>query len=262
MTADDVEQASKLAGGNVAASPLEEGRSVEDERRHRKQRLAAAFRLFSGSASTRASPATSPPATPSHRPLLGQPVRHDFSHIRVSDLLLVDDDGEVVEGDRPVNEAAFAIHSHVHEARPDVVAAAHAHSLYGKRGRPSAGSRPDHPGRLRLLRRPRAVRRLHRRGARPRGRRAHRTHARRQQGRHPAQPRPAHRRQTVDEAAWWFITMERSCQAQLMAEAAGTPVPIDPARAKQTRDKSVPSSRAGSASSRCSRGSPAKNPTC
>ena len=29
---------------------------------------------------------------------------------------------------------------------------------------------------------------------------------------------------TVDEAAWWFITMERSCQAQLLAEAAGTPV--------------------------------------
>ncbi len=31
---------------------------------------------------------------------------------------------------------------------------------------------------------------------------------------------------TVDEAAWWFITMERSCQAQLLAEAAGTPVSI------------------------------------
>jgi ribulose-5-phosphate 4-epimerase/fuculose-1-phosphate aldolase len=34
--------------------------------------------------------------------------------------------------------------------------------------------------------------------------------------------------QTVDEAAWWFITMERSCQAQLLAEAAGLPIPIDP----------------------------------
>ena len=29
---------------------------------------------------------------------------------------------------------------------------------------------------------------------------------------------------TVDEAAWWFITMERSCQAQLLAEAAGDPI--------------------------------------
>ena len=39
--------------------------TVEEERLHRKQRLAAAFRLFGSSASTRASPATSPPATPS-----------------------------------------------------------------------------------------------------------------------------------------------------------------------------------------------------
>jgi ribulose-5-phosphate 4-epimerase/fuculose-1-phosphate aldolase len=42
--------------------------------------------------------------------------------------------------------------------------------------------------------------------------------------------------QTVDEAAWWFITMERSCQAQLLAESAGTPVGIDPADARYTRD--------------------------
>jgi ribulose-5-phosphate 4-epimerase/fuculose-1-phosphate aldolase len=33
--------------------------------------------------------------------------------------------------------------------------------------------------------------------------------------------------QSVEEAVWWFITMERSCQAQLMAEAAGTPVLIE-----------------------------------
>jgi ribulose-5-phosphate 4-epimerase/fuculose-1-phosphate aldolase len=26
--------------------------------------------------------------------------------------------------------------------------------------------------------------------------------------------------QTVDEAVWWFITMDRSCQVQLLAEAA------------------------------------------
>ena len=29
---------------------------------------------------------------------------------------------------------------------------------------------------------------------------------------------------SVDEAVWWFITMERTCQAQLLAEAAGDPV--------------------------------------
>jgi len=40
---------------------------------------------------------------------------------------------------------------------------------------------------------------------------------------------------TVDEAAWWFITMERSCQAQLLAEAAGTPILIDDEGARYTR---------------------------
>jgi ribulose-5-phosphate 4-epimerase/fuculose-1-phosphate aldolase len=32
--------------------------------------------------------------------------------------------------------------------------------------------------------------------------------------------------ESVDEALWWYVTFERSCQAQLMAEAAGTPQPI------------------------------------
>jgi ribulose-5-phosphate 4-epimerase/fuculose-1-phosphate aldolase len=39
---------------------------------------------------------------------------------------------------------------------------------------------------------------------------------------------------SVDEAAWWFITMERSCQAQLLAEAAGSPVLIDEDQAEKT----------------------------
>ena len=31
---------------------------------------------------------------------------------------------------------------------------------------------------------------------------------------------------SVDEAVWWFVTMDRSCHAQLLADAAGTPIPI------------------------------------
>ena len=40
---------------------------------------------------------------------------------------------------------------------------------------------------------------------------------------------------TVEEAVWWFVTMERSCQAQLLAEAAGTPVLIAPDMARLTK---------------------------
>ena len=150
-----------------------------------------------GSASARAWPGTSPPATPSCPTTSGSTRSAiDFRLIRASDLILVNHDGEVVEGDWPVNAAAFAIHSQVHAARPDVIAAAHAHSVYGKAfSSPRAQLLdPAHPGRLRVLRGPRAVRRLHRRRARPRGGQAHRPRPRRQQGRHPAQPRPAHRR--------------------------------------------------------------------
>jgi len=39
----------------------------------------------------------------------------------------------------------------------------------------------------------------------------------------------------VEEAAWWFITMERSCHAQLMAEAVGKPILIEPEMAAVTR---------------------------
>ena len=40
---------------------------------------------------------------------------------------------------------------------------------------------------------------------------------------------------SVAEAVWWFITMERSCQAQLLAMAAGTPKLIDRETALHTR---------------------------
>lgn len=39
---------------------------------------------------------------------------------------------------------------------------------------------------------------------------------------------------SVDAAVWWFITGERTCQAQLLAEAAGTPVPISRENAELT----------------------------
>jgi ribulose-5-phosphate 4-epimerase/fuculose-1-phosphate aldolase len=37
-----------------------------------------------------------------------------------------------VEGEGAINLAAFKIHAAIHDARPDVVCAAHSHSMYGK----------------------------------------------------------------------------------------------------------------------------------
>jgi ribulose-5-phosphate 4-epimerase/fuculose-1-phosphate aldolase len=107
--------------------------TVAEERLHRKRMLAAAFRLFSrfGFDEGVAGHITArDPEQLDH--FWVNPFGMHFSQIRASDLILVNHRGEVVEGNYPVNGAAFAIHSQVHAARPDVIAAAHAHSMYGK----------------------------------------------------------------------------------------------------------------------------------
>jgi hypothetical protein len=43
--------------------------------------------------------------------------------------------------------------------------------------------------------------------------------------------------QSVEAAAWWFIAMDRSCPAQLLAEAADSPVRIEHGNAILTRGK-------------------------
>jgi ribulose-5-phosphate 4-epimerase/fuculose-1-phosphate aldolase len=210
--------------------------SVDDERRHRKQRLAGAFRLFGrfgfGEGTTGHISARDPELA-DH--FWVNPLGMSFRRIRVRDLLLVDGEGQVVEGDWPLNQAAFVIHSQIHAARPDVVAAAHAHSVHGKAW--STLHRPLDP----LTQDACAFYRDHvvcndYTGAvidPDEGK--HIAHA---LGDHKAAILSNHGLLTVgrsvDEAAWWFITMERTCQAQLLAEAAGTPVPIDPAVAEIT----------------------------
>jgi ribulose-5-phosphate 4-epimerase/fuculose-1-phosphate aldolase len=213
--------------------------SPAEERRHRKERLAAALRLFSrfGFDEGVAGHITArDPELTNH--FWVNPYGQHFGQVRVSDLILVNDHGEVVEGEAEVNRAAFAIHSQIHAARPDVIAAAHAHSVYGKSwstlGRlldpltqDSCVFFQDHSvfddftgivydtsegERIaRALGQNKAV--------------IMRNHGLLTVGR------------TVDEAAWWFITMERSCQAQLMAEAAGKPIRIDDANANLTKEQ-------------------------
>lgn len=57
-----------------------------------------------------------------------------FSLIKASDLILVNEEGQIVDGGetRLLNTAAFMIHSAIHQARPDVMAAAHSHSIHGR----------------------------------------------------------------------------------------------------------------------------------
>jgi len=111
--------------------------SLEKERTHRLEKLAAAFRIFgklgfdegvAGHLTVR------DPVKTDH--FWVNPFGLPFAHMTVSDLLLINPSGEIVDGGKPelqfYNTAAFAIHHQIHLARPDVDAACHSHSIYGK----------------------------------------------------------------------------------------------------------------------------------
>ena len=214
--------------------------SIEEARLHRKRMLAVSFRLFDkfGFGEGVAGHITArDPEQPDH--FWVNPFGIDFGGVKVSDLIRVNHKGEVVEGRFSVNRAAFAIHSQIHAARPDAVAAAHAHSVSGKAfsslgrlldpitqdacafyedhvlfndytgvvGELSEGQRIGKalgPGKACILQ----------------------NHGLLTVGR------------TVEEAVWWFITMDRSCEAQLLAEATGTkPIHISHEVALLTRSQ-------------------------
>lgn len=107
--------------------------TIEEERLYRKQRLASAFRVFAQLGFAFGASGHITVRDPEHEDCFWiNPVMQHFATMRVSDLLLVDHDGKIVEGEGIVNVAGFAIHSQLHAAKPDVIAAAHAHSVYGK----------------------------------------------------------------------------------------------------------------------------------
>jgi len=214
-------------------------RSVEEERIHRKQVVAAGLRLFSkfgfdegigGHITAR------DPELTDH--FWVNPFGVHFSEVRASDLLLVAHDGTIVEGDFPLNAAAFAIHSQVHAARPDVMGAAHAHTVYGKAL--SALGQPLEPITLdscyfyedhavfdeftgAVLDIEEGKRIAHALGDRKAI--ILRNHGLLTVG------------QTVESALWWFVTMERSCQVQILAKAAGNVVHIEHEHARLTYEQ-------------------------
>jgi len=226
-----------LTSKEVTLSGPQTFETVEEERLHRKQKLAGALRIFgrfgfgegvAGHITVR------DPEFPDH--FWVNPFGLSFRHMRVSDLILVNHSGDVVYGAQPVNRAAFVIHSAIHSARPDVVAVAHSHSPYGKSfsslGIPLAPLTQDacifYGDHKVITEQGGAVVFDIEAGkefaaAFPEGKAAiHQNHGLFTVG------------QTVDEAAFWFVSMERSCQAQLMAMAAGTPQEIRPDYAEYT----------------------------
>ena len=133
----------------------------------------------------------------------------------------MNEDGDVVIGDEPINAAAFAIHSEIHKTRPDVHAACHAHSVFGKAfsvfGRELDMMTQDS---LRFWK-------------------SHAVYTQfggvvldREEGKRIAKALGNGKAailqnhglltvgQSVDEAAFWFMSLDKTCHAQLLADAA------------------------------------------
>jgi len=209
--------------------------SAAAERRHRKERLAASCRIlyelgyeygFAGHLTVR---------DPEHPELFWtNPFAMTFSQVRVSDLLLVDHQGTVVEGSWAVNRAGFVLHAAIHEANPDILASCHAHTINGMAwaalGRPldpitqtACGFYEDQ---ALITEEAGAV--VVERGAGARVAEAfgsakiaiHQNHGLFSAG-----------RESVDEAVWWFIAADRACRIQLKAEATGSPLKVIPREA-------------------------------
>jgi ribulose-5-phosphate 4-epimerase/fuculose-1-phosphate aldolase len=245
LSATGTSAQSKLPASAIPTRWDESGRpvltpqpTVELERLYRKQRLAAAFRLFgrfgydhggAGHITVR------DPEFPDSFWL--NPAGVFFGHIRVSDLMRVDHRGEIVESGefRRLNRAAFAIHSTLHAARPDVLAAAHSHSLYGKAwsalgrlldplSQDSCAFYEDHAlfedfsgvvldtsegEKIAATLGPKKAVILQNHGILTVGR-------------------------SLEAAVWRYFALENACQTQLLAEAAGKPKPIPHEVAKHT----------------------------
>lgn len=217
------DQRAEPAGGTTKSRPQPPVfATLAEERRHRKERLAAGFRLFAKFGFDEGVAGHITARDPEFTDTFwvngfGQ----SFGSIKASDLVRVDHTGAVVEGELPVNTAAFAIHASIHAARPDSVGAAHSHSTYG-RAFATLGRKldpitqdvcafyndhalyEDYGGVAVELNEGQQIAKA--------------------LGPHKAAILQNHGLltigQTVDEAVWWFITMERSCQVQLLAEAA------------------------------------------
>ncbi|CAI6322741.1 unnamed protein product [Periconia digitata] len=194
------------------------------EREYLKGKLAAAFRIFgkygydegvAGHITLR------DPVDPDT--FWVNPFGTAFSLIKASDLILVNEAGEVIDGgeNRLLNQAAYAIHSAIHAARPDVNCAAHSHTIYG-RAYCALGKKLDTITQDTCA--------------------FHNDHVvydsfngvvlAAEEGRNIAKALGPHKAallqnhgpvtvgKTIEEAVFWFVALDKCCHAQLLADAA------------------------------------------
>ena len=213
-------------------------KSFEEQRRHGLEKLAAAYRIFArkgfdlglvGHISFR------DPEFSDHFWI--NPLGYHFGQMKVSDLVLMNFDGELVFGKERTGDAAFCIHSEIYKSREDIKSIAHAHPLYGKtfsalskellpisqdscafyertamfNDYDGVANGPDEGINIAKALADKDFVILQNHGILTTG-------------------------SMVDTTVWYFLNMEEACKSQLLAEAVGEPIAIPHETACSTRD--------------------------
>ena len=124
-----------LSFGNANPHQIPKFDDPYKEREWILEHLAGAFRVFGRRGYTEGSAghiSVRDPVEPNTFWI--NPLGIHFSLLKASDMVRVDEEGNLVGGNTtaPINAAGFAIHSALHKARPDINAACHTHSKFGK----------------------------------------------------------------------------------------------------------------------------------
>ncbi|PGG99458.1 hypothetical protein AJ80_09344 [Polytolypa hystricis UAMH7299] len=124
-----------MSHGDVALPGIPNFTSLEKQRQWQLEHMACAFRTWSRHGFVEGMSGHISVRDPEHIDAFWtNPLGVHFGLLKASDMILVKLDGTVIGGNtsRPANAAGFLIHAAVHEARPDVHAVCHAHTIYGK----------------------------------------------------------------------------------------------------------------------------------
>jgi ribulose-5-phosphate 4-epimerase/fuculose-1-phosphate aldolase len=212
-----------------------------ETRQHRKERLVAACRAFALEGFDYGFAGHLTIRDPEFPELYWtNPMAVHFAQVKVSNLILADHSGKVVEGSYAINRAGFVLHAAVHEAHADIVAMCHAHTVYGTAfaalGRPldpisqdAAAFFEDHvviqdeAGQVAVEEKAGLSVADYFKGVKAA---IHQNHGLLTASRH-----------SIESAAFWFMALERCCQQQLMVEATGIkPVMVSPERSRYSRE--------------------------
>ena len=207
---------------------------VDEERRHRKQTLAAALRIFGklgydegvmGHISVR------DPELPEL--FWMNPFGVSFNLITADDLLLINLNGDLVAGEGCPHPGGIPLHSAILSLRPDIVSVAHTHSIHGRTWSTTGRLIPPTSAESAVF--------FERHGLYDSHANGEGDNLANALGNNRALLMTNHGLltvgQSVDEAAYLFISLEKACQSQIAAESIGSSLLIDEANARRSSER-------------------------